>query len=117
MTDNNLKLYNYNNYSVIEILSDQVTVAEATKIYNGISDILKSINFQDAIIDLKNVSFIDSSGFGSLVNTRKAMMKHEKEIVLVCKNNEILQIINITRIYEFIKVFPTLDEAVKHLQK
>ena len=60
------------------------------RIYLGVTDIFAEelnkvleLEFEKLVIDLKNVSVMNSSGIGALIKTRDELIKKEKKIKLV----------------------------------
>jgi len=115
MNDHDFKLTSYDNYTLIEILIKEFDLIKAPKFSRTIQSILNDINYPNIILDLNSVSFIDSTGLGSLISLKNAITKHYSEVAVLCTNSTILKIFDIAKIHHFFKVFPEIDEAVKYI--
>lgn len=66
-----------------------------------------------AIVDLTDVTFIDSSGLAVLVATWKVVTESgDCELLIVASRPTILQVFEITGLSEVLTVCPTLEEAL-----
>lgn len=66
------------------------------------------------VLDLSNVSFIDSSGLGALISCLKSMGNQE-ELVLSGTSGTVASMFKLTRMDKVFRMFPTSDEAVTAL--
>jgi anti-sigma B factor antagonist len=60
----------------------------------------------DLVLDLDEVSFVDSLGLGALVGTRRRTAVHHGSLELVCSNPAVLQVFRLTHLD---RVFTILD--------
>ncbi|HOT46972.1 MAG TPA: STAS domain-containing protein [Spirochaetota bacterium] len=74
---------------------------------------LASGGAQKMFIDLRQVTYIDSSGIGVLINTAKLLRKQKGDIVMANVSDDIKSIFKVIRLEEFITIFNTEVEAVK----
>jgi anti-anti-sigma factor len=65
-------------------------------------------------IDLSEISFIDSSGIGLLVNFAKRLKGGRRNLFLVNFSSDIKELLDMANIPEIIPSFPTLDEMKKN---
>ncbi len=110
------------NYS--EII-DGVPVLHVT----GEIDIYTSPLFKEAIneliaaghpnilIDMAEVAFMDSSGFGTLLSASKPLRPVGGSLSLVGCNEAITRMLDITRLNTLVPVFVTLNDALTHVQQ
>ena len=63
------------------------------------------------ILDLTDVSFIDSTGIGALIGTRRRVHAFQGSLTLVCPHESILKIFTITGLEKVFDIRPTLDEV------
>ena len=68
------------------------------------------------IVDLTDVSYMDSSGFGSLLSATKRVRPRGGTINLVGCNDAIERMLKITRLDVIFGMFPTVDAAVETLR-
>ena len=93
---------------------------------NGELDFLNSFKFKDlinsiiqenvnnVIIDFQNLSFIDSSGIGALINTSFKFDSPDKSLWLVNFHGQAEKTINLTRLNEYFSI-TTLDDAISKI--
>lgn len=63
------------------------------------------------ILDLTNVPYIDSAGIGALLGAHVSAQREKRSLSLVGVNERVRNALEITRIYQFFSVFPTVVEA------
>ena len=64
------------------------------------------------IVDLTGVSFLDSSGLGTLVAVNRAVTARGARMTLAGPRSNIDRILRISRMSEIIPVFNTVNEAI-----
>ena len=67
----------------------------------------------DVVVDLAEVSFMDSTGLGVLVGALKKIRTLGGELRLVIDQEKVLKIFRITALTQVFPIYPTLDEALK----
>ena len=65
------------------------------------------------IVDMTEVSFVDSSGLGLLIHALKHLRAYNGQIVLVVKRKDIIDIIRVTNLSQLLRIYPTIEEAAK----
>jgi anti-sigma B factor antagonist len=68
---------------------------------------------KDVIIDLSNVSFMDSSGFGTLLGATKRLRPLGGGLHLAAPNNTIQRMLRLTRLDTIMRIYPTAEEAAR----
>lgn len=68
------------------------------------------------ILDFKEVTYIDSSGIGKIINITKVLRKQKGEISITRVSQDIMNIFNLIKLGSFIKIFPTNEEAINYLK-
>ena len=69
----------------------------------------------DLIMDLTKLTFIDSSGLGSLIETFQKVQSAEGEIVFVIDNPRILKILKLVDLDKVLHIFENLGRALEHV--
>lgn len=69
------------------------------------------------IIDLSEVSFMDSSGLSALVSALKAVRLQDGALVLVNPNDQVRMALQLTMLDRVFRIFPSVEEAAKALQE
>ncbi|AZT90600.1 anti-sigma factor antagonist [Caldicellulosiruptor changbaiensis] len=67
---------------------------------------------QKVVIDISELTFMDSSGVGFLVGRFKTARAFAKELVLVCSSSYINRLLSTCGIEKLIKKYTTIDEAL-----
>ena len=67
----------------------------------------------DLILDLTKVTFTDSSGFGSLIETYQKVRSVEGNIVFVLDNPRILKLFRLVNLDRVFKIYPNLGKALQ----
>ena len=63
------------------------------------------------ILDLSRVSYVDSSGIGTIVELKRRAMRDQSPVVLVGLQNRVRSLFEITRLDKFFDITDTIDEA------
>ncbi len=63
------------------------------------------------ILDLSGVSYVDSSGVGTIVELKRRTMRYKSEVVLVGLQTRVRSLFEITRLDKFFTITNTIDEA------
>jgi anti-sigma B factor antagonist len=91
-------------------LSGEVDLYTAPNLKQAIVDSVDD-GCTSLVIDLEQVSFIDSSGLGVLISGLRRVKEHGGTLRLVCTKDGILKIFRITGLDKVFPVFATADEA------
>ncbi|MBK5093032.1 MAG: STAS domain-containing protein [Actinobacteria bacterium] len=69
----------------------------------------------DLIMDLTKLTFIDSSGLGSLIETFQKVQSADGEIAFVIDNPHMLKILKLVDLDKVFHIFPNLGRALEHV--
>lgn len=64
------------------------------------------------VVNLQGVSFMDSSGLGTLVGGLKRVKEHEGTLTLVCSRRPVLRVLTITGLTNVFPIYETVEEAL-----
>jgi anti-anti-sigma factor len=64
------------------------------------------------VVDLSEVSFMDSSGIGTLVSMRREARSRGAELELVCPDGPVLRVLTMVKLDQVIPVHDSLDDAL-----
>jgi anti-sigma B factor antagonist len=67
------------------------------------------------VIDLSEVSFIDSTTIGILMRTRKRLAPLRGRLLVVCSDHNILRLFEITALDRMFEIYRTRDEALERV--
>jgi anti-sigma B factor antagonist len=70
----------------------------------------------DVIVDLCGVTFIDSVGVSTLVNTLRRLTGQDRGMAIACATVPVLRIFEIARLMGTFRVLDSRDEAIAALQ-
>jgi anti-sigma B factor antagonist len=65
----------------------------------------------DVVLDLNQITFIDSTGLGALISARRRATAFKGSLLLACENDVVLRVFRITGLDRVFDVVPTLDAA------
>ncbi len=83
-----------------------------------VPEFLKMVRAEAApvvILDFSAVSYIDSAGVGSLVQTFAAFKKSGRRLALSAVNDRVRAVLEITRVQALFPSFPSVAEAEQNL--
>lgn len=66
---------------------------------------------RDLVLDLRPVTFLDTSGLGALVSCLETTRRHDVTLELVCTQPHLLKILRITGLDRVLTVRPDLESA------
>jgi anti-sigma B factor antagonist len=98
---------------VIVTVKGEVDIATVGKLREQLFELAAS--GQPLIVDLEQVSFIDSAGLAALVGTAKRAAAHGSSLQVVCARPQTRQLFRLTGLDSQIPLPRTLDEAVESL--
>jgi anti-sigma B factor antagonist len=95
---------------VLEV-EGEVDMFTAPKLRERLVQVVEEGNY-DIIVDLEKVSFMDSTGLGTLVGGLKRVKEHEGTLALVCSNRPVLRVLTITGLNNVFPIYESLDQAL-----
>jgi anti-anti-sigma factor len=110
--DINYRFYEHQGFGIFEFLHDKLINEDSGDTIETIKTLIRKKNVQNFILDLSNVTAIDSVGIGYLIAIKNAAVKKGIIIHLVSDNNFVLKVFNITRVDTFFRIFRNLDNAL-----
>lgn len=78
-----------------------------------IDDMLDRNNESKLVFDFSSVTFMDSSGIGVIIGRYKKIMMREGNVAIATVNSRIQRVFQLSGIFKIIKVYETIDDAVK----
>ena len=73
---------------------------------------LVSHGSQHLVVDLEGVDFLDSTGLGVLVGGLKRLRSHDGDLSLVCSQQRILKVFEITGLTKVFSIYDSVEAAV-----
>lgn len=72
-------------------------------------------NLNNIILDLRDLTFMDSSGIGLIMGRYKNTEKNNKKLIVVNDNSYVERILKMAGLLKLIEYFPTVELAVENL--
>ncbi|HNM96563.1 MAG TPA: anti-sigma factor antagonist [Marmoricola sp.] len=89
----------------------EIDVYSAPVLRDKLSELVAS-GQHDLVVDLNEVSFMDSTGLGVLVGTLKKIRTHEGSMDIVCARPRLLKIFQITGLAKVFSIYDTREAAL-----
>jgi anti-sigma B factor antagonist len=64
------------------------------------------------VVNLQGVSFMDSTGLGTLVGGLKRVKEHEGTLALVCSSRPVLRVLSITGLNNVFPIHESVEQSV-----
>ena len=97
--------------SVVEV-TGKLTSLESGALNNSIAQLLKEGRKQ-ILLNLKGLTYLDSSGIGELVRTYLSVIKHDGEMKVVGLTDKAEEILKITKLYQVFQEFQDERSALQ----
>ena len=65
------------------------------------------------IVDLQRVSFMDSTGLGTLVGALKRVKEHDGTLALVCAQRAVMRVLTITGLTNVFPIYDSIEQALE----
>lgn len=95
-------------------VSGEVDVYSASALKEKVTELLDA-GQKSLVVDLTDVSFLDSTGLGALVEARAATNEAGGALPLVCSQERILKLFTITGLDSVFVIRPSLEAALASL--
>jgi anti-anti-sigma factor len=89
-------------------LKKNLNAETSSEFQQDIAQILET-GVKIVLIDCQNITFLDSSGLGSLVLAFKTLRDADVKMVLCSVNEQVKMIFELTSINEILEIFPSQD--------
>ena len=90
----------------------EIDVYTSPKVKESLNELIGKKHY-NLIINLENVSYIDSTGLGVLIGALKKVKENNGDIKLVCTNMQLKKIFDITGLVKIFGIFSSEAEALK----
>lgn len=89
----------------------EVTIQESPEFHRRLLDVCREAP-RRLIVNLSEVSYIDSSGVGTLVDINRKMGRHKGELFLVGLTPTVRSVFEITKLDQFFSIYDNEQEAL-----
>lgn len=83
-------------------------------VYKNILKEIKAYN-KNVLVDMTKVEYVDSFAVGFLMDIFRMLLESDKKLNIAGVNDKIGTLLKITRVNNVVKVFPSVEEALKEL--
>lgn len=112
----NIKGLCIDNVYIVKLKGEIDHIASA-EIKDAITNDINNNRIKNLILDFSEVTFMDSSGIGMIIGRYKQMKNLNGDIIITGINAYTERVINLSGINKIIKVFSTVEEGLKYLNK
>ena len=120
MIDLAINITQDNDWKVIT-LKGELDDYQASKLTQAFNKIIDDSNINQIILNLDEVSFVDSVGLGTIAIAGKKLLDKSGHLHIVCSQQKIAQMVNLSGIIsatkETIQLFNTFQEATSNSQQ
>ena len=95
----------------IMLVSGEIDLYNVSKLKNALFSITDG-QFTSVIIDMSNVTYMDSSGIGTLVAGQKKMKALNGKFALMNIRDDVLNILKLATLDKFFKIYSNKEEIV-----
>ncbi len=106
---------NIEGITVIEV-AGEVDVYTATELREALNEVIDN-GQNHIIVNMQNVKYMDSSGFGTLLSAMKRVRPIGGSVNLVRCNNAIERMLKITRLNTVFQMHGSLEEALSEIKE
>ena len=90
----------------------RLDVAGAPTLKDAIGEAVKQNGKPRVIIDLEGVSFVDSTGLGSVISALKQIRSSEGDLRLAAPNQQVRVVLELTTLDRVFPYYATVEEAL-----
>ena len=103
------------NVLIIKLLEKRLDEPVTADFKERIAEFVKRGN-ESIVLNLSEVSFVDSSGLGSIISSMK-MLGQKGDFAICGMQETVLNLFRITKMDKLLKIFPSEKEAITALSK
>ncbi len=103
--------------AVVRVTVHKLDEYEATRFISEFKAYLTNSGKRRIVMDYSEVEFVSSAGLGAMITTSNAVSECEGKMVLTGINENVLQVMKLTKLNRLLKIEKTLDKAQKQVLK
>ena len=93
-------------------LSGEIDLSNHVALRTELNDLIVN-GAVDLVVDLSRVTFMDSTGLGALIGTRRRVHAFHGSLALVLTNEAILRVFEVTGLDNVFDIHPSLESALR----
>jgi anti-sigma B factor antagonist len=101
---------------VVDVNGRLVFGEETNILRNFVKDLLE-VSGQAVVLNLAELAYVDSGGIGTLVGLFTSARAAGGDIKLACPNSRVQHVLEITRLFGVLGVYPTEAKAIAELRR
>ncbi len=102
----------YTNSGAVIKLAGEVDMSQSPSVHQTLVEVLENRPAR-LIIDMAEVSYMDSSGVGILVDALRRVRVSGAKLALVAVVPRVLSVLQITKLDQFFEIYSSMEEALK----
>ncbi len=102
--------------AIIEIRGPLVGDGDTDALREAVADFIEQGN-KCLVIHLQKVTYINSSGIGTIIAAHTSYVKNGGEVRLSGISNSVQNLLAVTKLIDIFEVYDTIDEAIKSFKK
>lgn len=100
-----------NGFTILAV-KGEIDVYTAPRLRERIVELANQGHYE-VVVDLNGVDFLDSTGLGVLVGGLKRLRSHDGDLTLVCTQQRILRVFEITGLTKVFAICDTIEAATR----
>lgn len=104
------------NVFVLQLSGDIIGEDNGPDLIGTVNDKISEGNVK-CVIDLTGVRYINSSGIGLVITIDTKFKNKDGEMVIVNPSNHVKKLFSITKLDKIFKIFASLEEGIKELNR
>jgi len=101
---------------VILSIVGEIDLYNAPEIKDIINKLIEDRNY-NVIIDLEQVSYIDSSGIGALISSLSNLKKYQGGLKIINVFASVKKVFELTKLTSFFEIYDSEEEALRHFNR
>lgn len=92
-------------------LKGEIDLRTSPQLREALINLLEDVSGK-IVLDLAGVSYVDSSGVGTIVELKRRVMRAKGDVILVALQQRVRSLFEITRLDKFFILVDTIEEAL-----
>lgn len=97
-------------YAVVHLAESSIEFFNTAAILGFLEKVLSDLAEPTTVLDMVNVTAMDSSGIGMLITLHKRLRESGRHLLLVNVSEPVVRIFKLTSMSAFLKTFPSMAE-------
>jgi anti-anti-sigma factor len=98
-------------------ISGDIDLSTLPHLQRALESTLTKTNASRLVIDLRRVSFIDSSGVGALIGAKKRLMTRHGELYIICGDDHVRRKLGLMRLGNIMRLLSTPEDVTEEIAK